>query len=256
MSFAHLDRFADRPSWLTRRTTPGQRLWIAVAAAFAAGLMPPAAWGALATLAIVVALGVWSARIPAGVLVRRVAHASPFFLLPALALPFSFPGPTALQVGPLGLSGPGLIKAGEILIRASLAVTAVTVVISVTRAADLLNALEGLPLPGLVKSSLALGYRYVYVLNDELERTTRALRSRAGGLAAARLWRARATALAHLFLRAHARSARIHAAMLSRGYRGQFPILRAGRPTGRGWTAAILGLIAVVWLAGLIEATT
>ena len=50
MGFAHLDRYADRPSWLTRRTTPTQRLSIAIAAAFAAGLMPPGAWRALLVL--------------------------------------------------------------------------------------------------------------------------------------------------------------------------------------------------------------
>lgn len=255
MGFAHLDRYADRPSWLTGRTTPRQRFWIAIAAAFTAGLMPPGAWGALGLLAVVVVLGVWSAKVPASVLARRVAQALPFFLLPALALPFSIPGPQALALGPLEMSRTGLIKAAEIIFRAGLAVAAVTVVVSVTRAADLLNALDDLPLPALVKSSLALGYRYVYVLNDELERTQRALQSRAGPAARLRLWRARATALTHLVLRAHARATRIHFAMLSRGYRGSFPTLRHPQVPRRAWTAGILALLAAIWVAGLLEVT-
>lgn len=255
MGFAHLDRYADRPSWLTDRTGPRQRLWIAIAAAFASGLMPPGAWFALGLLAIAVALGVFSARLPAAVLARRLAQALPFFLLPALVLPFSIPGPEALTLGPLSLSRPGLVKAAEIIFRASLAVTAVAVIVSVTRAADLLNALDDLPLPALVKSSLALGYRYVYVLNDELERTRRALQSRAGPATGLRVWRARATALAHLIIRAHARTSRIHFAMLSRGYRGTFPTLRNAQPRRRAVTAGILALLAAIWAAGLLEVT-
>jgi cobalt/nickel transport system permease protein len=253
MGFAHLDRYADRPSWLSRRTTPEQRLWIALGAAFAAGLMPPGAWRALAALALIVALGAWTARLPAGALARRVAHAIPFFLLPALALPLSVPGPAAVELGPLAFSEPGLTKAAEIVLRATLAVSAVTVVISVTRAADLLSALDALPLPRLVKSSLALGYRYVYVLNDELERTGRALRSRLGRAPVSRRWQARAVTLAHVLLRAHVRGSRIHAAMLSRGYRDGFPTLRPASTLSPFWTVAIVTLLAAVWLAGLIE---
>lgn len=253
MGFAHLDRYAGRESWLTGHTSAGQRIWIAVAAAFAAGLMPAGAWRALAVLGFVIALGVWSARLPLGALARRVGQALPFFLLPALALPVSVPGPTAVEVGPLSLSETGLLRAAEILARATLAVSAVAVVVSVTRAADLLRGLDGLPLPRLVKSSLSLGYRYVYLLNDELDRTARAIRSRMGDASRLRLWRARASTLAHLFLRAHDRGTRIHAAMLSRGYHDRLPTLQPAATVSPVWTLAIAGLFAVIWLGGLME---
>jgi cobalt/nickel transport system permease protein len=255
MGFAHLDRYAARTSWLTEHTSPDQRIWIALTAAFAAGLMPAGAWRALAALALVIALGVWSARLPVGALARRLGQALPFFLLPALALPVSVPGPTALELGPVSLSGPGLLRAAEIVARATLAVSAVAVVVSVTQATDLLRGLDGLPLPRLVKSSLSLGYRYVYLLNDELERTTRAIRSRMGDASRLRLWRARASTLAHLLWRAHDRGTRIHSAMLSRGYRDRLPSLRPTRTVSAAWTLAIAGLFAVIWLGGLIEVT-
>jgi cobalt/nickel transport system permease protein len=253
MGFAHLDRYADRASWLNSRTTPTQRLWIAIVAAFAAGLMPPGAWRALAVLTVVVVAGAVAARVPAGTLARRLVHALPFFLLPALALPFSVPGPTVLELGPFRASGPGLVKCAEIVVRATLAVTAVTIVVSITRATDLLNALNAVPLPRLVKSSLALGYRYVYVLNDEYERTSRALRSRVGRASKLRLWRARASVLANLFSRAHNRGMRIHAAMLSRGHAGQLPTLQSAPHISPAWSAAIVALLAAVWLGGVIE---
>jgi len=253
MGFAHLDRYADRPSWLTTLTTPKQRLSIAIAAAFAAGLMPPGAWRALGALFVVVAVGVWAARLPLSILIRRVAQALPFFFLPALALPFTVPGPTAFEIGPLTASTLGLERTAEIVLKATLAVSAVTIVISVTRATDLLSALDALPVPRLVRSSLALGYRYVYVLTDELERTTRALKSRMGHASRLRLWRARSTTLAHLFVRSHARGTRIHAAMLSRGYHGVLPTLDPAAGGNRAWVIAIVSLLALVWLGGMIE---
>ncbi len=253
MGCAHLDQHADHHSWLTRRTTPTQRLWIAIAAAFTAGLMPPGAWRSLALLAAVVVAGAAAARVPPATLARRLAHALPFFLLPALALPFSVPGSTVLELGPLRASGPGVLRCAEIVLRATLAVSAVTILVSITRATDLLNALDDVPLPRLVKSSLALGYRYAYVLNDEYERTARAIRSRVGRVSNLRLWRARASALAHLFSRAHHRAERIHAAMLSRGYTGQLPTLRSTAQVNPVWSAAIVALLALVWLGGVIE---
>jgi cobalt/nickel transport system permease protein len=253
MGFAHLDQYADRSSWLNRRTSPPQRLWIAIAAAFAAGLMPPGAWRATAALAAVVAFGAWAARVPAAVLARRVIRTFPFFLLPALALPFTIAGPPAFDLGPFTASWTGLLRAAEIVARATLAVSAVTIVISVTRATDLLGAMDRLPLPKLMRSSLALGYRYVYVLTDELERTTRALKSRMGEASRLRYWHARAVTLAHLFLRSHDRGTRIHAAMLSRGYRDRLPTLDHKVHTGAGWSLVILVVLALVWLGGYLE---
>lgn len=228
-----------------------QRLTLALVAAFAAGLMPPGARWALLALALLVAAGVWSSGVPPIALLQRVARTAPFFLLPALTLPFVLPG-QEVRLGPLVASDEGLIRAGVVIARAGLAVTAVTIVISVTRAVDLLAALDRVPLPRLVRDSLAMGYRYLYVLNDEAERMRRALESRAGGARRRRLLRARAAALTHLMIRAHDRTTRIHAAMLSRGYRDELRTLR--RPSGSAaWTAVIAAALTAIWLAGVLE---
>lgn len=215
--------------------------------------MPPNAWLALGILAAIVVAGVRSARLPAAAIVRRVARAAPFFVLPALALPFSMPGEHLLQIGPVGVSEAGALRALEIIARAMVAVSAITVVVSVTRASELLAALDELPLPRIVKTSLAMGYRYVYVLNDEVDRTGRALRSRAGRARRGRIWRARSAALAHLLVRALDRTERVHAAMISRGYRGAMPVLREPSGAAPGWSVAIAALLVAVWFGGLLE---
>ena len=254
MGFKHLDRHAGRSSWLTEHTTPAQRLWIAIAAAFVAGLMPRGAWRALAMLAFASLLGAWLARVPPRTMIKRLAQALPFFLLPALALPVTVPGPSIGEIGPFTITEPGVQRALEIIVRATLAVSAVSILISVTRATDLLGAIDRLPLPHLVKHSLALGYRYLYLLTDEFERTGQALKSRAGHAPAFRAWRARAATMSHLFVRAHARGTRIHAAMLSRGYRGDLPGLESTARANPAWTATIVLLLAALWVAGYLEA--
>lgn len=253
MGFAHLDRYADRRSWLTEHSTAGQRLRMALLAAVVGGLMPPDAWIALGLLAVIVGIGAWSARLPAAAIARRIARVAPFFVLPALALPFSVPGEHLVEIGPLSFSRTGALRALEIIARALVAVSAITVVVSVTRVTDLLAALDELPLPGIVKTSLAMGYRYVYVLNDEVDRTGRALKSRAGHAPRTRIWRARSATLAHLLVRALDRTERVHAAMISRGYRGAFPVLRESGGAAPGWSLAISTLLILVWLGGLLE---
>lgn len=252
MGFAHLDQYAGEGSWLERRTTPDQRLHLALAVAFAAGLMPLGARWGLGVVAGVVAAGFVATRLPPTAFLRRLAHAAPFFLIPVVALPVTVPGRPAFTLGPVNLSGAGLIRAAEVGVRAILAISAITIVISVTRSSDLVGAIQRLPLPGVVREALAMGYRYLYVLVDEHERTLRALESR-GGRPARRMWRARAAALAHLVVRARSRTARIHGAMLSRGYREALPRLTVAERPAR-WTLAIVGVLAMAWIIGWMEA--
>jgi cobalt/nickel transport system permease protein len=157
------------------------------------------------------------------------------------------------ELGPFTITEPGVQRALEIIVRATLAVSAVSILISVTRATDLLGAIHHLPLPHLIKQSLALGYRYLYLLTDEFERTRRALRSRAGHTSLFRAWRGRAATLSHLFVRAHARGTRVHAAMLSRGYRSEMPTLAPAARVHPIWTATIVFSLAMIWVAGYLE---
>lgn len=253
MGFAHLDRFAGRDSWLADHTTADQRLRIGIAVAFTAALMPSGAALALGSLGGLVLASAISARIPIRSLLGRLGHALPFLLLPLIALPLTIEGPAAVELGPLALSRPGLERAAMIGARALVAISAMTVVVSSTRAADLLSAIHRLPIPGLTATALALGYRYLYTLIDEHERTRRTLESRGGVGRGWGLWRVRAAVVAHLWIRAYQRSGRIHSAMSSRGYRDRFPTLEPERSVGRFAVASALMALGLVWVAGYLE---
>ncbi|MEI8197996.1 MAG: energy-coupling factor transporter transmembrane component T, partial [Phycisphaerae bacterium] len=93
--------------------------------------------------------------------------------------------------------------------------------------ADLVEARRRLRVPALLVTTLALMYRYLFVLVDESQRMRRARQSRtfaASGSGATRAvggwrsWRTLATVVSQLFVRASERAERIYAAMCARGW--------------------------------------
>ena len=84
---------------------------------------------------------------------------------------------------------------------------------------DLLSGLRSLRIPGLLVTTLALTYRYLFLLVDEMERMQRARRSRTFTRHRLQAWRSLATVIAQLFVRTSERAERIYAAMCARGWK-------------------------------------
>lgn len=83
---------------------------------------------------------------------------------------------------------------------------------------QVLGVLRSARVPGLLVTTLALMYRYLFVLVDEAERMRRARRSRTFTRRRTRHWHALATVISQLFVRASERADRIYAAMCARGW--------------------------------------
>lgn len=133
----------------------------------------------------------------------------PFGGVTALLLVFFVPGG-----GPRGLA---------LLLRLAAAVLPVTAVTARLGVPSLLEALDGLHVPGLFLSLIGFTLRYTEVLADESRRMVVARRSRGFARRRALLDRRAVTTygqlLGVLLLRAKERSERVYFAMLSRGYR-------------------------------------
>ena len=111
--------------------------------------------------------------------------------------------------------------------------------ISTTRFGCLLAGLRKLKVPVIFVDMLALTYRYLFVLVEEVQRLRRA--------AAARGYRPRwlgqavlvGRLIGQLFVRSYERAERVYGAMVQRGFNGQMP---ASRPLEfRAVDAAVLG---------------
>ena len=88
-----------------------------------------------------------------------------------------------------------------------------------------IRALEDLGLPGSLTQLFLFSYRYVFLLNDELQTMSRSMMCK--GFAKKsdlNTLRVLAIALTMLFIRSYERALGVFYSMLSRGYSGELPV--------------------------------
>jgi cobalt/nickel transport system permease protein len=141
------------------------------------------------------------ARLPLRVLFARVAFAESFVL-----------GVLVLTL----FQDDGLAKFGMLALRSTVAILIVQVLVQTTPFDELLHVFRAWHMPAFLVTTMALLYRYSFVLREESARMQRARRARSMHPPDGR-WRARAELLGQLFVRSTDRAERIGAAMRSRG---------------------------------------
>lgn len=157
--------------------------------------------------------------IPPLFIAKKIALLIPFVLVVGAFNPL-FDREILLQFGPLEISG-GWISYASILIRSMLTVGAAFILVGVTGFTSVCQALERLGMPQVFAVQLLFLYRYIFVLADEGERTSRARELRSCGRKGLGI-RSFGSMIGHLLLRTWQRAERIHMAMLARGFTGQF----------------------------------
>lgn len=218
-------------------------------------LLPDGAWAAFLLSWGLVLLINSQAGLGAGFTVKHSLVALPFALAAVTAI-FALPGEpiAAWNLGPWRLvaTDAGLLRFASILVRSWLSVQVAILLVATTQFPDLMHALRHLRMPAVLVAVILFMYRYLFVLTDEALRLLRARQSRsarpaAGGGGGSLAWRAHVTGnmAGQLFLRSYERSERVYAAMLARGYRGQFLTLNPHEIQARDW---LLGGLAVLLL--------
>lgn len=167
-------------------------------------LLPRGAWlsyGAIATGLVIIAFG---AGTDLRQLALRVLLLEPFVIGIAL-LALLRPGGW-----PLFLS---------IMAKSTLCLATMVLLTATTRFSDLLGVLWRARVPALLVTTLALMYRYLFVLVEEMERMQRARRSRTFRRDRAAAWRGSAQVAGQLFVRSSERAERVYLAMCARGWK-------------------------------------
>ncbi|HUK81463.1 MAG TPA: cobalt ECF transporter T component CbiQ [Verrucomicrobiae bacterium] len=160
-------------------------------------------WGfaALAGLLAVVAL---ASRVPLGFLARRLLLLEPF----------------VVGVAVLALLQPDGDRIFLLIVtKSTLCLFTMVLLSNTTPFAELLVALRRARLPALLITTLALMYRYLFVLVDEAERMRRARACRTFAKGRFGLWKVLGTVVGQLFVRSAERAERIYAAMCARGWK-------------------------------------
>ncbi|TAN38728.1 MAG: cobalt ECF transporter T component CbiQ [Verrucomicrobia bacterium] len=198
--------FIDRYSRLdspVHKLPVGSKIVAALVLVLGVALWPAVPWqlfGAVGALLLALML---LSQIPPRFLLRRLLIAEPF----------------ALSIAALALFQPGGWHIFLVMLtKSTLCLAAMILLTATTPFTDLLAALRRARIPVVFVTTLALLYRYLFVLADESSRMRRARLSRSFAEHRAHQWRALATVAGQLFIRASGRAERIFAAMSARGW--------------------------------------
>jgi len=183
------------------RLPAGIKLASALLFVFLLVLAPLPACVPIAAVLVVVAL---LSRLPASFLVKRLLLLEPFVLGVAVLTLFQ---PHGIEVF------------AAIVARSTLCLFTMLLLSSTTPFAELLCVLKRMRVPALLVTTLALMYRYLFVLMDEGERMQRARACRTFERRRWHGWKALGTVAGQLFVRSTERAERIYAAMLARGWK-------------------------------------
>jgi cobalt/nickel transport system permease protein len=210
---------------------------------------PREAFWAFGLYALALAGAARLARLPLGLLARRLVIELPFLAF-AVFLPVVGHGERVEVLGaPLAVGG--LWAAWNIIVKGTLGVATSAIVAATTPVAELLGGLERLRLPRTLTTIAGFMIRYADVIADEVRRMRIARLSR--GHDPRWIWQARAVAASAgtLFIRSYERGERVYLAMVSRGYAGSMPVLQELAATRAEWLASL----AVPASAAVVAAT-
>lgn len=164
---------------------------------------PISFYAAFALVSIVLLVVAFVSRIPLIFLVRRMLLLELF----------------VMGVAILSLLQPnGIVVFTTLVVRSTLCLLAIVLFSNTTPFSELLDLLRSWRVPLLLITLLALMYRYLFVLVDELERMQRARTSRTFTGKRVVVWHSLATVVSQLFVRSTERAETIYAAMCARGW--------------------------------------
>jgi cobalt/nickel transport system permease protein len=195
-SYSHLDSPVHRlPAWL--------KVLVALTIVIAVVSVPASLvfLGSVAILLLTIAL---ASNLPGPFLLKRLLFLEPFVLGVAVL--------TLLQPH-------GGIKFLVVASRSTLCILTLVLLSNTTPFSDLLDVLKRARVPSLMVTTIALMYRYLFVLKDESARMQAARSSRTFTRNRRHGWSTLATVLGQLFVRSGLRAERIYAAMCARGWK-------------------------------------
>lgn len=252
-----LDRYQHKDS-LIHRLDPRMKVVITVLFIVSTVLLPDGAWASfLLTWGVVLATS-RLAQLGTRYVVTRSFIAIPFALA-AVSVVFAVPGNPIMSgtIGPWHLvaTDAGLIRFVSVVIRSWLSVQGAILLTATTTFPDLMHALHHLRVPSVLVAVISFTYRYLFILIEEVQRLLRGREARSAAApddtvrpGRSITWRAGVAGnmVGQLFLRSYERSERVYAAMLARGYTGQYLTVMPHTMQIRDWQAGIVTITALI----------
>jgi cobalt/nickel transport system permease protein len=227
---------------------PRTRVLCVLLMVFAIALTPNGRWWTWAIYSLAIVSLLLLSRITLSVLLKRIAVEFAFVGVVLLGTLFRDGGEVIWAWEFLRITTTGLTVLGSVMLKALLSLMMLNLLTLTTSVPALLHGLSELRTPPILVATIASMYRYLGVLMGEFNTMRRAAACR--NLTSNRRWQRLVigNTIGSLFIRTYDRGERIYHAMLSRGYRGTFPVEKV--PPGGRRDIVALSLILIVVLLG------
>ena len=196
------DRWSSSDSCIHRRPA-ALKLAVALAMVIVTVVLPVGRWDGFIVIALLLIAVAAASRVPGRFILRRLVTLEPL----------------ALGIAGLAMFQP---HGGRIFVtmlaKTTLCLLTMILLSSTTPFSALLDVIKRVGVPDILVSTLALMYRYMFVLVEEAHRMRRARASRTFRPGRWWTWRALGTVIGQLFVRSTERAERIYAAMIARGW--------------------------------------
>lgn len=211
MEHDFLDKYARQDGFL-QRLSPEVKILSTLIIIIAVVSMSPSKKLFIFSYILITAL-IFVSNIPPTVIVKRILLVMPFTLLVVLSI-IATDHTKGIQF---------LIV---LLSRSIIAISAVILLTATTQFPSLLRGLQQFGTPKVIIMVLSFLYRYIFLVQEELMRISRARKSRTIKHSTVQNIRQAGTIIGELFIRSFERSERVYAAMLARGFEGEFNKLK------------------------------
>jgi cobalt/nickel transport system permease protein len=142
-----------------------------------------------------------------------------------LFIPFTYPGETFMQIGPLTASWAGIMYAIKITIRSNAIIIAVISLLSTSTISSLMHAMRHLYIPEKLIYLFFFVYRYIHVIGEEFNSLHNSIKVRGfKPQTSIHCYKTYAYLVGMLIIKSYERSIRVYRAMLARGFKGKLYI--------------------------------
>jgi cobalt/nickel transport system permease protein len=203
---------------------PGAKLVMVVLFIFTVVTIEPGQERIFLPFAVLLLIGLLATRVPILHTLAKGLKVLPFVLMITIFVPFLKEGEPVwnLQIGPLmiQITDEGWKLFYNIILKANIAIFSVVFLNLTTPFHHLLKGLQSFGAPRIITDTLAVAYRYLFVITDEKDRMLLARRSRLIHPSLSLQWKSLSQLIGVLFLRSYERGERMYQAMCMRGFNG------------------------------------
>ncbi len=177
-----------------------------------------------------------ASRLHMGTVLKKLLVVFSFLVLLWLVLPLTFEGEVFTRIGPLKITRPGLILSAQITLKSVSIVMMFIALVTTAGFVTIGHAMDRLGIPGKIVHLLLMSYRYIFVIEQEYQRLSRAVKIR-GFVPGTNLhtYRTYAYLVGMIFVRAAERADQVYRAMRCRGFNGRFYCLADFPAHYRNW---------------------